>query len=56
MAEKTTFEVMHEFVAPARTKLSHGNWDYLMGAAETETTHKRTGQPREGGTVVSLTA
>lgn len=41
MSEKTTFEVMHEFVAPAREKLSHGNWDYLMGASETETTHKR---------------
>jgi glycolate oxidase len=41
MAGKTTFEVLHEFVAPARTKLSHGNWDYLMGASETETTHKR---------------
>jgi glycolate oxidase len=41
MTDKTTIEVMHEFVAPARTKLSHGNWDYLMGASETETTHKR---------------
>lgn len=41
MTEKTSFEVLHEFVAPARKKLSHGNWDYLMGAAETETTHKR---------------
>jgi isopentenyl diphosphate isomerase/L-lactate dehydrogenase-like FMN-dependent dehydrogenase len=36
-----TFQVMHEFVASAREKLSHGSWDYLMGAAETETTHRR---------------
>jgi isopentenyl diphosphate isomerase/L-lactate dehydrogenase-like FMN-dependent dehydrogenase len=41
MTEKTTFEIMQEFVPPAREKLSHGNWDYLMGASETETTHKR---------------
>ncbi len=41
MTKKTSFEVMHEFVAPAREKLSHGNWDYLMGASETETTHRR---------------
>jgi len=32
---------MHEFVEPARKKISHGSWDYLMGAAETETTHRR---------------
>jgi len=41
MAKKNTFEVMHEFVEPARKNISHGNWDYLMGAAETETTHRR---------------
>lgn len=41
MADKSTFEVLHEFVAPAREKLSAGSWDYLMGAAETETTHRR---------------
>lgn len=35
------FQVLHEFVAPARENLSHGNWDYLMGASETETTHRR---------------
>jgi glycolate oxidase len=35
------FQVLHEFVAPARDKLSKGTWDYLMGAAETETTHRR---------------
>lgn len=41
MTEKTTIEVLHEFVAPAREKISEGSWDYLMGAAETETTHRR---------------
>lgn len=41
MNEKTGFEVLHEFVGPAREKISAGSWDYLMGAAETETTHKR---------------
>jgi glycolate oxidase len=41
MTDKTTFEVLHEFVAPARKKLSNETWDYLMGAAETETTHIR---------------
>lgn len=38
-AEK--FQVLHEFVRPARENLSRGNWDYLMGAAETEATHRR---------------
>lgn len=41
MTDKSTIEVLHEFVAPAREKISHGSWDYLMGAAETETTHRR---------------
>ncbi|MDA7948036.1 MAG: alpha-hydroxy-acid oxidizing protein [Hyphomicrobiaceae bacterium] len=41
MAEENTFEVMHEFVEPARKNISKGSWDYLMGAAETETTHRR---------------
>jgi isopentenyl diphosphate isomerase/L-lactate dehydrogenase-like FMN-dependent dehydrogenase len=41
MTDKSTFEVLHEFVAPAREKISAGSWDYLMGAAETETTHRR---------------
>lgn len=35
------FQVLHEFVAPARENLSPGNWDYLMGAAETEATFIR---------------
>ncbi len=41
MEKKNTFEVMHEFVEPARKNISEGSWDYLMGAAETETTHRR---------------
>ena len=39
--EKTTFETLHEFVAPAQRKLSKETWDYLMGGAETETTLER---------------
>lgn len=35
------FNVLHQFVPAAREKLDDGAWDYLMGAAETETTHKR---------------
>lgn len=35
------FNVLHQFVPAARKKLDAGAWDYLMGAAETETTHKR---------------
>ena len=41
MDTSDTFQVMHEFVGPARENLSHGNWDYLMGAAETEATYRR---------------
>ncbi|MEM8744804.1 MAG: alpha-hydroxy acid oxidase, partial [Pseudomonadota bacterium] len=41
MAEENTFEVMHEFVEPAKKNISRGSWDYLMGAAETETAHRR---------------
>jgi len=35
------FQVLHQFIPAARKNLSDGIWDYLMGAAETETTHKR---------------
>jgi isopentenyl diphosphate isomerase/L-lactate dehydrogenase-like FMN-dependent dehydrogenase len=35
------FKVLHQFIPAARTNLSDGTWDYLIGAAETETTHKR---------------
>ena len=31
-------EVIHEFVAAARAKLTRGQWDYVMGGSETETT------------------
>ena len=39
--EKTGFEVLHEFVEPARKALSKETWDYLMGGADTETTLER---------------
>src|SRR3984893_14216625 len=32
------FMNLHEFVTQARTNLSRNNWDYLIGASETETT------------------
>jgi glycolate oxidase len=35
---KDTFEVLHEFYAPAKRNISNETWDYLMGGAETETT------------------
>jgi isopentenyl diphosphate isomerase/L-lactate dehydrogenase-like FMN-dependent dehydrogenase len=35
------FETLHEFVKAARLKLSPVLWDYVTGAAETETTLKR---------------
>jgi len=35
------FQVLHQFIPAARRNLSDGTWDYLIGAAETETTHKR---------------
>lgn len=41
MEEEEKFSVLHEFVSPAQEHLSPGHWDYLMGAAETETTHRR---------------
>jgi glycolate oxidase len=37
----TTFETMHEFVTPARERISRATWDYLMGSADTETTQAR---------------
>jgi len=40
-SDETTFETLHEFVAPARRKLTKETWDYLMGGAETETTLER---------------
>jgi len=38
------FQVLHEFVAPARRNLGPNLWDYLMGGAETETTQRRNRQ------------
>src|SRR5262249_56054826 len=40
-SDETTFETLHELVAPARRKLTKETWDYLMGGAETETTLER---------------
>ena len=39
--ERTTFETLHEFVAPAKRNLTKETWDYLMGGAENETTIER---------------
>ena len=41
MAKKTSFEVLHEFVEPARANIPPETWDYLMGGAETETSLQR---------------
>jgi isopentenyl diphosphate isomerase/L-lactate dehydrogenase-like FMN-dependent dehydrogenase len=35
------FQNLHEFVTQARTNLNRNNWDYLIGASETETTVAR---------------
>jgi glycolate oxidase len=35
------FQNLHEIVQAARLRLKQGDWDYLMGGAETETTLKR---------------
>lgn len=35
---KDTFEVLHEFYAPAKRNITNETWDYLMGGGETETT------------------
>ena len=43
MASETegAFLTLHEFVKEAKSRLSPGNWDYLVGATETETTMLR---------------
>jgi len=41
MTEELEYAVLHEFIAPAKRNLSRSTWDYLMGAAETETTYLR---------------
>jgi glycolate oxidase len=38
------FRTLHEIAAVAKAKLEPGPWDYLMGAAETETTLRRNRQ------------
>ena len=35
------FETLHEIVQAAKLNLNQGDWDYLVGGAETETTLKR---------------
>jgi len=35
------FQNLHEFVTQARINLDRNNWDYLIGASETETTVAR---------------
>jgi glycolate oxidase len=36
-----TFQNLHEFVRKARANLNQNAWDYIVGAAETETTMRR---------------
>src|SRR5437762_11624804 len=35
------FQTLHEIVRAAKNRLPAGEWDYLMGATETETTLRR---------------
>jgi len=35
------FQNLHEFVRKARANLNQNAWDYIVGAAETETTLRR---------------
>src|ERR1700709_1967014 len=35
------FQNLHEFVQKARANLNKNSWDYIVGAAETETTMRR---------------
>ncbi len=41
MDTELDFQLLHEFYPAARQQLSDGVWDYLIGAAETETTFRR---------------
>lgn len=41
LAIEERFKLLHEFYAAARQRLQPGPWDYLRGAAETETTFLR---------------
>ncbi len=40
-ASKEEFQNLHEFVRKARINLNQNAWDYIVGAAETETTMRR---------------
>src|SRR5580698_1922694 len=40
-ASTEEFQNLHEFVRKARTNLNQNAWDYIVGAAETETTMRR---------------
>ena len=49
------FLTLHEFVKEAKSRLSPGNWDYLVGATETASTVESPQYPipsarRDGGT------
>src|ERR1700710_1480553 len=35
------FQNLHEFIKKARARLNQNAWDYIVGAAETETTMRR---------------
>src|SRR5712664_3066931 len=40
-ASKEPYQNLHEFVRKARANLNQNAWDYIVGAAETETTMRR---------------
>src|SRR5712675_206663 len=40
-ASKEPYQNLHEFVRKARANLNQNAWDYVVGAAETETTMRR---------------
>src|SRR6202142_2728266 len=40
-ASTEEFQNLHEFVRKARANLNQNAWDYIVGAAETETTLRR---------------
>src|SRR6201988_618534 len=40
-ASSEEFQNLHEFVRKARARLNQNAWDYIVGAAETETTMRR---------------
>src|SRR5215475_1544177 len=40
-ASAEPFQNLHEFIRKARANLNQNAWDYIVGAAETETTMRR---------------